>query len=178
MWTITNISNTKLTNKLIKPFNGYLFYTDDKGFSPLDSGSHWLYSGYIFFRDKYSSLQNSLTTIDLIEKIFNEQKGNFINYIKGNFVLIHLTNDAFSVYSDHFAVKKYFYWHQGTKFIVSSDIREILKHTICQPSPENIARYALTYHFTGGTTLYRNIFHNEPAEIIEFNNNKFEKRFY
>lgn len=137
-----------------------------------------MYSGYISFRDKYSSLQNRHTTIDLLEKIYNEQKEDFIHYIKGNFILIHLTNDAFRVYSDHFAVRKYFYWHQGTKFIVSSDIREILKHTICQPSPENIARYALTYHFTGGTTLYRNIFHNEPAEIIEFNNNKFEKRFY
>ena len=40
------------------------------------------------------------------------------------------------------------------------------------PSVENMAIYALTYHFVGGKTLYYNIYYNKPAEVISFENGK------
>lgn len=180
MWIITNKAiQINSPNVLKYAALSYTFYTDEKDFQFLNTTGHtWFYKGYIYPRATDTSFAKDLSAQRLLDALYDKYKNDFINHLKGNFIIVHLEKDTFHIYTDRFAIKKYFYWIKDNEFIVSDEITEIMRHTQAQPSAECIAKYALTYHFTGGSTLYDHIVHNQPAESIELRNNKIQRKFY
>lgn len=82
------------------------------------------------------------------------------------------------IYSDRFAVNKFFIWQKGNEFIISDDLKAISRNVNLTPSKTSIANYALDYHFTGGTTAFENVLHNEPGQIIEYKDGKLNFSHY
>lgn len=128
----------------------------------------WLLQGHIFSRDYLDKDYDQVTGVELIENLYRKYGEDFIKYIKGHFIIIHLLQGSFTIYSDHFAIEKFFFWQENNKFIISDDLKVISEVVELTPSRENIANYAIDYHFTGGTTAFENVYHNEPGQIIEF----------
>lgn len=168
-WIIVNkntLSNN--INSKTEHFPDYSFYSDEQLLLKNQNGIQWFVGGYVLPRQYEKESFKKLPIERLLPELFNEYGNDFINHIKGNFIIIKLSSNEFRIYSDHFAIKKFFYWQNGDQFIISNNLKEIIKQTNAIPSKESMAVYALTYHFAGGTTLYENVKHNTPGQIIEF----------
>lgn len=126
-------------------------------------------NGYILPRENNqgNSEQHSDQAL-LCREMIEKYGDNFINHIKGNFIIILPIEGGFRVFSDRFAIRKFFYWVDGDRFIVSNSIKEITSRVKTQLSVQSMAIYGLTYHFTGGKTAFEGIYHNQPGEYIEY----------
>jgi len=173
--TNTNISPKNQTKKF--EHHQYRFYTDDV--ERLEQGSsNWFYKGHVFPRHKSGQAYNDNNVVKMLDSLYETHKENFIHYIKGNFIIIRLTKDGFTIYSDHFAIKKFFIYETKGDFIISDDLKVITDNVQVVTSQKSMAIYSLTYHFTGGTTLFENITHNKPAETIHFDGKQTNRMVY
>ena len=179
-WIITNKDLTfpKNFSANIKQA-GYSFSSDNPKIVIKDSKfSQWVMEGYLLPRKNEPEAYFKLKAEELADALFGKYGEQFVHHVKGNFTLIQLNQDGFKIYSDRFGIKKYFYWQRGKEFIISSELKEITKQINAQPSAENMAIYALTYHFTGGRTLFAGVMHNLPGQIIEYNDGTFKTSYY
>ena len=165
MWVIANSELWQFSSLTRIAYKGYWLYLDNS--FTLNTRYNWLCLGCFYKRENSSLLE-----------IHNFQKrylnlnamncGDFPEAFDGHFNFLQLEPDTFSIYSDRFGIKKFFYWISGDKFVMSDDIKTIIQTVGAKPSSENMAIYALAYHFIGGRTLYENVYYNRPGEIIEF----------
>jgi asparagine synthetase B (glutamine-hydrolysing) len=167
MWLLSNINAKSSSTD-----SGYSFELNETEKGGIEKNRQWLIIGHIFLRKRQHSQYNQLQGLKLVETLFNEYGNNFIQHITGQFIIIHLEPNKFTIYSDHFSIKKFFIWQNGNKFIISDDLKAIAQGVQLMPSNTSIANYAIDYHFTGGTTAFENVRHNEPGQIIEFKNGK------
>lgn len=169
MWVLTNkkIDSANLSAK--KNCISYSLYVCDEIHSVNDTT--WLYEGYIQPRE------NEPFTPRIVDSYFfnhyvHRYSDDFIHHMKGNFFILHLENNSFKIYSDRFGIKKLFYWINGDDFIISNDLKVITQNIAAVLSAENMAIYALTYHFIGSQTIFENIHYSRPGEVIEFKDGK------
>ncbi len=155
-------------NCCYKKNESYTFISNEFIIEPNNTKSHWFSSGHFLLRNNIPIDLSNVSNENHFDILYSNLDKEFINYIKGNFILLHLTEVGFQIYSDRFAVKKLFYYQNGNKFIISDDLKEISKHVKLVPSCENFAIYTITYHFTGGKTAFHNLNHNTPGQIIEY----------
>lgn len=134
------------------------------------------YEGYVVPRDN-ESVEFSDST-DLLFKMFDHYALHFIDHVKGNFIIILKFKDVIRVYSDRFGVLKYFYYNDGSSYLVSNSIMEITKRIKVRLSVQNMTVYALTYHFTGGLTALDDVFHNKPAVFLEIKDGRLSVHSY
>ncbi len=166
MWLVTNLQIEDQSNEFrYLLFDEFAFVTDQELFNS-DTDEAWLHDGYILCRNEVNQKYTSLPEEQLPGALFKEFGHDFTSHLKGNFVLIQIQPKGFRIYSDHFGVKKFFFWKDQNKFIISNDLKTISKMVKLKPSSFGISVYALTYHFTGGLTAFENVYHNQPAECI------------
>lgn len=179
MWLITNQVIGNYNNKTnIVHFNRYAFLTDEKSSGEIRDDNFWHYEGYFLPRKNIRSDFPGISYDNLFDAPYFKEEDTFINKIKGNFIIIQFQKNGFKIFSDYFGIRKYFFWQLGTRFIISNDLKEISKLVSLKPSPANISVYALDYHFSGGTTLFENVKHNSPGQVVEYNDDKFHSRYY
>ncbi|HCX99209.1 MAG TPA: hypothetical protein DG754_03635 [Bacteroidales bacterium] len=166
MWILSNLNKTQEGN--YKNYDNYWLFTSNKETDLLNNGK--LIKGNVFQRGNQDS--NS------IDELFEKYGDKFIHHISGQFVIIKFEDTGFKIYSDHFAIKKFFIWQKGTDFIISDDVKQIGKHVKLRPSKEAMANYAIDYHFTAGTTAFEDLKHNEPGQIIEYKADKLHYSTY
>lgn len=167
MWIISS-------NRLNSPhhhceFEGYNLYSNQHWHKCDGSNTIFYNNGYILVRGLKTSSKESVDAE--LEKLIAENKLK-PEMIKGNYTLVVCRKDSFQVLSDRFGVQKWFYWQDGNSFIVSDDLRAIVSEVTPKLSKDNMALYALTYHFINGKTIYEGILHNEPAQLLEFKDRK------
>ncbi len=151
--------------------HSYSFFKDGKPI--VKTGKRrWFVHGTLRCRNDVATKSFGKSRVELLDQLFEEYGDHFIHKIKGSFIIIRLDEDGFVIYSDHFAIIKYFYWQSGANLYITNDLKELVKHVTPIPSARNIALYAVTYHAAGGTTLFENIYHNTPGQSIEFRNGK------
>lgn len=167
MWTISNTPAIKSDNLLAAA--NYSISTQELENEVSIFSANWVISGQVFERNRNNQITNQFRGIELLEELFQKYGSEFIQHITGQFVIIHLHQNKFTIYSDHFAIKKFFIWQKGNEFIISDDLKAIAENVRLTPSKNSIANYAIDYHFTGGTTAFENLRHNEPGQVIEFN---------
>jgi asparagine synthetase B (glutamine-hydrolysing) len=165
MWSLSNIL-TKSTN----PSNHLLYSFEVSGDGKFDikHNKQWLIAGHVHSRRSKHAADYKLQGIKLVEALYDDYGTDFIQHLTGQFIIIHLEPYKFTIYSDHFAIKKFFIWQSGNEFILSDDLKAIRKRVHITPSITCIANYAIDYHFTGGTTAFENVRHNEPGQVIDF----------
>ena len=176
MWYITNINHTSLKTQII--LERYYVYFSKESESIANFEEKWILLGHIFPRTYVDKHYDQFNGVELIENLYLKYGDDFIKHVKGQFVVVHLLQDSFKIYSDHFAIRKFFFWQENDKFIISDDLKVISEVVKLTPSRESIANYAIDYHFTGGTTAFENVYHNQPAEIIEYKNNGLHSSSY
>lgn len=168
MWLITNIiKDAEFPFKQIFKNEELALYGDVEFIYSNNSGTHNYSFGYLL---------NTLNSPDSIKSLtskkdygaLSKENPDYRKYLKGNFTLVSVGKDWFTVDGDRFGVQKWFYWNDGKQFIVSDSLSAIRQMVNPQISPLSMAMYALLYHFTAGLTLFEGIKHNEPAQFIEY----------
>jgi asparagine synthetase B (glutamine-hydrolysing) len=172
MWLISNMAFDKeaLAAVRFQSEGNYAFVTDQMGLTQGKEGVRWFHEGFIFPRESTGARFSNVAHARLpraLHEVFGE---DFIKHIKGNFALIQLGPNGFRVFSDHFGIRKFFWWKDGGQFAVSNDLKQIARLVRLKPSAVGMATYALTYHFTGGLTAFENVRHNQPAECVSVKN--------
>lgn len=134
--------------------------------------------GYIFPRND-AKIPFDANSVELsIKNLYHQYGTKFIDYLKGNFVILICDKNEFHLFGDHFGIKKFFIWQKNNEYIITNELKSISNHVELIPSKRNIAIYALTYHFTGGTTLFENVTHNIPAQQFDWQNNQLNTSTY
>ncbi len=180
MWLITSSTfQIKGDNLNYRTFKNYKFFCDcDTIGQNKESQINWLYTGNIYQRKASFDKAIQDNTTDLLCKYYLKYNKDFIHHVKGNFIIIQLQSDCFTIYSDRFGIRKFFYYRNDKEFVISDNLKEILRFVKGSLSKVNICIYALTYHFIGGTTIFENIQHNIPAQIIELKGGMLNSRIY
>ena len=168
MWLITNKSLSDNGRYTLLRSSGYKVLTDQPLLYGTGDCNKWLIDGYILLRGDILSSRCPLKTVGFLNSLYLKYSDDLIHHIKGSFVLIRIAQDGFKVFSDHFGIKKFFIFQNNYDFIISNDLRVITAMVSVTPSFENMAVYALTYHFVDGLTLFNEIRYNDSAEIISF----------
>ena len=167
-WVLTNFDISHPPDCKNNNFENYSFISNNLIHER--HGSFWYYDGYILLTHSEPALNANI--VNVLEILFKKYGHSFIRHLKGNFILLKLAKNSFSIYGDRFGIKKYFYYICGRKFIFSNDFRTITRVAQSQPSLENMAIYALTYHFIDGKTIDTNIFFNKSSEMVVFEDEK------
>lgn len=175
MWSLSNIltNSTNPSNYLL-----YSFEVSGDGNFDIKQNKQWLIAGHIHLRRSKHASDDKLQGLKLVETLFNEYGNDFIQHLSGQFIIIHLESNKFTIYSDHFAIRKFFIWQLGNEFIITDDLKEIAQRVHLNPSKKSIANYAIDYHFTGGTTAFENVYHNEPGQVIDFKDGRLTFSYY
>jgi asparagine synthetase B (glutamine-hydrolysing) len=134
----------------------------------ISAGIEWSCDGHIFPRHVESIENGPFDHQSLLNELYTRHHSKFIDHIKGNFIIIQLEKNQFRIYADRFAVRKFFYWQHDQDFIITDDLKEIVRLVHPRPSKINMAVYALTYHFSGGRTIFEHTNHNTPGQVIEY----------
>lgn len=154
----------------IYKFTSYNFYSRNTKFDI--NSVNICFDGYILPRHNIFNEYKNLNSKELIFALYQKYKLDFIQYVKGNFCIVIFEKGKFYIFTDQIGIKKVFYWQNGNDFIISNNLKNITKNIKAEVSTENIAIYALTYHFVGGTTIFKNINYNQPAQIIDYKDGK------
>lgn len=163
MWIISNRKN--IIRKKLNNSQEFIFYTDQYYYKESKSGIIILVDGYVFPR---KGVLNDEQLHEFIQYNYYKYGEDFIKLVKGNFTILILEPEQFYVFSDNFAIKKYFYWQERNEFIISNELIKITSNINVKASIYSVVIYSLTYHFTRGTTLFSNIHHNLPSEVIYY----------
>lgn len=174
-WLISNRS-LKEVNGLEEVFkaSAYSLYSTKPDSVIRDEDKYWIEDGHVLSR-KSVEIDGEGPLSPRANKQFKEK---FIHKLKGNNIIIRMDNNGFRIWSDRFAVKKFFVWENGNEFIISNDLKLISQQVSLEPSETNMAFYAVTYHFCAGTTAFKNTSHNIPGEVLTFDGNGIEKDTY
>lgn len=170
-----------ISNKIIssshdhREFEGYSLYSNQQWHKCKGSDTIFYYDGYVLVRGQKPTGKESVD--DALSRLIGDNKLK-PEMIKGNYTLIVCCKDSFQVISDRFGIQKWFYWQNEDSFIVSDDLKTVVSESRSKLSKNNMALYALTYHFINGKTIYEDIRHNEPAQMIEYINRKLISNFY
>lgn len=180
MWLLTNIESVTAGVDIKQHrFRNYTFFYDRDQYQPdKDSKIIWFVDGYSYPAKEEIEYSRSITPHEMLLFEYTRNKEDFIRHVKGNFIIIRLQPDKFYIYSDRFAIRKFFYWQNGNDYLISDNLKSITRNVRVNPSEINMRIYALTYHFTGGTTLFEDIKHNTPAQVIESDRGKLKFSVY
>lgn len=169
-WLITN------KKEFLSENEKFSFYIDNKK-QAIDEIAI-LINGHVLSREKSNfKIEQQSINKDVLT-IYKAKGEDFINEVKGNFIIVIIERDKFYVFGDHFGIKKFFFWESEGSFIITNNLHNISNNVKLSPSPENMAMYALTYHFTAGRTLFEEVMHNITGQKLTFTNNVLTKDKY
>jgi hypothetical protein len=134
--------------------------------------------GYILPRSEYFETYKNETEEELVRKLYSKFGNQFINYIKGSFILVLRKDKNIQVYTDRHASVKCFYFETDNEFIISNSLKQIRRFIELKISQENSAIFTLFNHFIGDLTLYREVFQLKSAGAIYVKDNKLEVTNY
>lgn len=165
--------NTLILNRQIKDLEVYVTPNSLQSFFDLEI----LIDGYVLPRNSIYDRFANLTQYHLIATLYKEYGLEFVNYIKGFFVVLIIHDNEIILCNDIHSVKRFFTLNSSTGTIVSNDfqlIKEIDSETnIYSPSIQ-----ALLQHFVNGITPLQNVNYSIPSTIITYNGTTWSNKQY
>ncbi|MFX0203943.1 MAG: hypothetical protein ACFFCW_48215 [Candidatus Hodarchaeota archaeon] len=126
-----------------------------------------LLDGYVLPRMKCFERYKAYHDEDLIFRLFQRYQFDFIDYVKGLFVLILAIDGNFHVYSDHLGIRKFFYIIKDHRsVIITSNLKHIAANTQLDIDATNLFINILFNHYIDGRTAFKNVFYSQPASRI------------
>ncbi len=178
MWVLSNLLSLNSNRSKSLSFNDYFLETDQEIHYFETNKIFILFNGYVLPRSSITSGGKGIIGCSEIYNLYQTFKKDFIQYVKGNFIIIIGDSKGFTVYSDRFAIRKFFMHVKNDEFIITDHLEEITKRIKLSPSTINMALYGITYHFVNGGTIFNDVEHNQPGEVIIFGKERIKKFHY
>lgn len=99
----------------------------------------------------------------LISLLWEKYSYDFINYIKGCFVVYIKTDNESRVYTDHLGLSKVFFRYTDSLVRVSSNMFDFTHNEV---SAESFAVFSVMYHHTGGLSPFKDIRYLKPGHFL------------
>ncbi len=161
------ISNSKSS---LLNINKYAFQTDKDDLITKHSNELIIVlDGYIIPRYAYYEELKQYSKSDLIAYLYQKHSLDFVNYIKGSFVIIIIDKEKVYVINDFHSFKKFYFYQKGDELLITNELSQINKLKKLTPDNENIAMFCLMEHFVGGYSLFQNVYYSSPATILQIN---------
>ena len=112
--------------------------------------------------EKYQSLFNH----ELIDKLFNDFGLKFINYVKGNFVIILIFKKQALIFNDQLGIGKFFFEKSEKIYRASNNIEILLKESNSIINLNSFYSYLITNYYLDGFTLFKDIFYSKPSTLL------------
>ena len=172
-WILTNKKNYLPSDGNFISYTGenYTLYISDGDFdiNILNQDTVVLIDGYLLPRLNSNILFNKQNPSITIKDLYRRAGKDYINDVKGCFISMILKKNKFIIDSDHFGVKKFFIYENDNTFIISNNIKYIVREI-----KPDISRYAIIDHvlfnrYINGNTIYKGITFNRPSQRFIFN---------
>jgi hypothetical protein len=130
--------------------------------------------GYVVPRNNIFDQFKKHGHLELIKELFSQHGNEFVNYIKGNFIVVIIVKDEIKIFTDHFGLNSCFYKFDE-RITAFSDSIDLLNKVGVELVPDNIslATKSIIHRNIPGFTLYKGIYQTTPASYIKLNKNKF-----
>lgn len=135
-------------------------------------------SGYVLPSAGNEEYGNKPDYAGRILEMYNKYGDKFINRVKGIFTIIICKKDNYRVFNDHFGLSKYFRIENPGCLFISDSYSECVKRSKKEISKISLGLFALTHHFSGGHTIYKDIKYSAPAIELKFENGKYTRSKY
>ena len=149
-WFISNHPHLHQSDKFFSTNIEFSFFDQN-----LDCGI--FIEGFIIPRLTEQHNIHNHTQEEIIFKLYKRYNLDFINYVKGSFIVIIYFNNTIHIFNDRHAIKKYFIYREGKNFIISNNLCLISCSVQLSFHPENAAIFCLMEHFLCGLTLFNNV---------------------
>ena len=146
--------------------------------SKLSNDLAFFIDGYIMPRKHIFLKYAHLSQEELLDLLYYEHSLEFINYLKGAFIIIIFKDRSFYVFNDRHSIKKFFIYQEGREFIISSSLSIISKSVQLRLNKESVALYCLFEHFVQGTTLFDKVEYSQPATLLSFDGSLVIKKYW
>ncbi len=115
---------------------------------------------------------------DLIIELYSTYGENFIQYVKGFFVIVIITPEKVLIVNDIHSVKRFYYSNKSNRYFITNDPM-MLKHLDkLNPNPYAAPMLAAFQHFVEGYTLFEDVFYSKPASIFFAEMNQLKMQEY
>lgn len=129
--------------------------------------------GYIMPRLEHFQVFSSLNQLELISFLYQKYKDNFIDYIKGNFIVIIKDKKRISIYLDHFGFNSLYIYQKDNEFAISDSLVAFKELNIeLIPDEMGIIAKSLIHRVPTGKTQFKYIYKTKPASHILIDDNK------
>ena len=116
-WIITNKKRVEKNGLELsfkkKQFKFYYKGTEIYSFDDDGDNVSIVIDGYVLPRMEYANEYSRYTSESLIKELYTKYHLGFINYIKGNFVIIIIKGEKFNILTDRIGIRKCFYYIKG-----------------------------------------------------------------
>jgi len=166
MWLLSsknNLGNDTLDLKI--NFSDQFLYTDEQIFEYKTNSIHLAVFGNPWPRFEIQKDNLNKTKFNWLISCIDINKMNFINYIKGDFVIFIELNKILYVFNDHFGFSQVYV---NTKNGNVSNNFKLLRTQSNSFNDLAIAQHILYNRTIGETTFDKNIENKEGANLIEF----------
>ena len=134
--------------------------------------------GYIIPRKQIFEEYKDILPEDMVKRLYKKYGRDFINFVKGVFVIIMFENDKFCIFNDRHSLKKYFVYKKDDIFFISNSLNSISDNVSLSLDKENVAIFSLVSHFISGQMLFKHVVACQPAGCIEFEAGQLRQSFY
>jgi len=146
-----------------------------------ENGMHLFIIGEVFPNRALLAKKGKIRAEEIFH-LYEENGINFLNHIKGNFVLVLLNEDIRKcrLFNSRFGILPFYYTIDNLAFVFSSSLTAIIKSLPIMPQVDMaaVAELALFNYPLGDRTYFRNIKMLRPGEIISADADGIKKEFY
>lgn len=157
--------------RFISLSQGYYTYIDRHSIVFKQNDITIIIFGSLLPRNDYFQEYQSLDIHQLVFLLYYRFKEKFINYIKGNFLIILITELSTEIYSDHFGLQ-HFYIYKGDSYYAIGSSVDQFKHLKIrlEIDIENVAMRNVFNRIPAQYTLFRFVTKTLPATRLIINN--------
>ncbi|MCE1189608.1 MAG: hypothetical protein LWX56_10765 [Ignavibacteria bacterium] len=179
-WSVASNGFAIRNSKLLFQFNGFKVGLSDEGFkTQIDNEEYYIIlNGYVLPRAHAVSSIGNLADEELVAAGFAAEREQFIQNVKGNFSILIFSKNEFWAFSDHSGIIKFFSRKAGSEFFYSNTVQAAVNAAPVTISQDNIAIYAVFYHFIDGLTMFKEITYSAPAAMCGYRDGKLTDTLY
>jgi len=156
-------------------FSNHVLVTNEYFFEYKTQSIHLIVFGNPWPRYEIQKENLDKTDFKWLISCIENKKFDFINYIKGDFVIFIVLENTLNVYNDHFGISPIYF---NLKTDAISNSFTLLKSQSRSFNERAIAQHIYFNRTIGNTTYDENVENLEGANQIEFSNNTLKKLKY
>lgn len=154
-----------------------IYFNDIK--KVLESNDLFIFlKGYVIPRNSEFQYSKNLGQLHLIKHLLQQYGSDFVNHLKGSFIIIIHTQNEFSVFNDFHAIKKFYFSCEKELSLVSDSLPLLAEITNAKKNDIYPAILALFQRPVQGVTPFDGIEYSQNACFLKITCSRFYKDNY